>query len=364
MTHILFISSALNRAGTETFMMNVFRHIDPKRFHVDFLIFSKEDTDYTREVEKSEHKVWRIVSRRDGALQYYKELKQFFRLHGKDYHAIHWCGNSLSSMAPIFYAWKYGVPVRIVHAHSSSAAGWHNRFLHKLHRKFVARITTHHLACSSAAAKWFFPNDKDAIIINNGIDVEKYQYNPTVREKVRAELGITDGTIVLGHVGRFCAEKNHTFLLDIFNSFLTLQNKAILMLIGKGELENEVKNKADELGISSHILFMGERSDVPNLLQAMDCFVLPSIFEGLPFVLVEAQAAGLPCFVSAAVNRDITLTPHIFYESIDTPPATWANKIYSCIKECVRTDTSRCLEKAGYSIMASIKKLENLYSFT
>ncbi|MBR1923151.1 MAG: glycosyltransferase [Paludibacteraceae bacterium] len=342
----------------------MFRHINHERFHVDFLIFSNEETDYTREVEESGHKVWRIVSRRNGGLHYYKELNKFFNRHGSDYHAIHWCGNSLSSMAPIFYAWKYGVPVRMVHAHNSSAAGWHNRFLHKLHRKFVARITTHHLACSSAAAKWFFPNDKDAIIINNGIDVEQYTYNPIIREKIRKELGLADESIVLGHVGRYCTEKNHTFLLDIFNSFLTLQNKAILMLIGKGELENEVKNKADELGISSHILFMGERSDVPNLMQAMDCFVLPSLFEGLPFVLVEAQAAGLPCFVSAAVNRDITLTPTIFYESIHATPSTWANKIYSNLKECIRTDTSMCLEEAGYSIMASIKKLENLYSFS
>ena len=362
MTNILFISAYLNRAGTETFMMNVFRHVDHTRFHVDFLIFTQQETDYSREVEKNGSKVWRLRGRRKGILHSFIQLKNFFKQNGSTYHAIHWCGNSLSSMTPLFFAWKYNIPVRIVHAHNSSAAGLHNRLLHCLHRKFVARITTHHLACSSAAAKWFFGNDKNTIIIKNGIDTDKYKFNPIERSAIRKKLGIAANTTVIGHAGRFCVEKNHTYLLDIFNSYLSLNNDAILLLVGKGELENEIKEKAQQLNISSRVMFMGERNDVPQLMQAMDCFVLSSLFEGLPFVLVEAQGAGLPCLVSDIVNIDIAITSNISFESISASPQQWAEKIQEYCISHVRADTGTALSKAGYSVQTSIHILENIYN--
>lgn len=363
MTNILFISSALNRAGTETFMMNVFHNLPQDRFHVDFLIFTKEETDYSHEIEQAGCRVWHLVSRRDGKLYYFRQLNKFFREHAMDYHAIHWCGMSLSSIAPIYYAWKYNIPIRIVHAHGSYTNGLHNRILHNVFRIVASHISTHHLACSSSAAKWFFGNAKDTIIIKNGIDLGKYTYNVSVRETTRKRLNIPKDTLVIGHVGRFCIEKNHAYLLKIFSEVLALRPNSILMLIGKGELESGIKTKAKAMGIDSHILFMGERTDVPQLMQAMDCFVLPSLFEGLPFVLVEAQATGLPCFVSDGVNKDVAITPNIEFISIHNDVASWVKKIYNSYLSYIRTDCSSDIYKAGYSITTSIQTLENIYNY-
>lgn len=361
MTTILFISSALNRAGTETFMMNVFRSLPQDKYWVDFLIFTDADTDYTHEVETSDHRVWRLVSRRNGKLTYFTQLKKFFCEHASEYHAIHWCGNSLSSMASIYYAWKYNVPIRIVHAHNSSASGLHNRMLHRLFRHFVSCITTHHLACSSAAAKWFFGDAKDTIILKNGIDLDKYTYNETVRTTTRKQLGFLEDTLVIGHIGRFCTEKNHTFLLQIFSRLLKIHPNAILMSVGKGELEQEIKELAEKLSISSNVMFLGERSDVPNLLNAIDCFVLPSTFEGQPFVLIEAQAAGLPCIVSDVVNKDIAISPNVFFLSLNHDSMIWARKIREISVHFARTNTAQYIKEAGYSVKDTINQLASIY---
>ena len=361
MIRILFIASALNRAGTETFMMNVFRYLPRDTYQVDFLIFTQEQTDYTKEVEAAGSHVWRLVSRKENPWAYICQLSAFFRAHASEYHAIHWCGNSLSSMMPIYWAWRYRIPVRIVHAHNSSAAGLHNRLLHRFFRRFVACISTHHLACSSAAAKWFFGADPHAMIIRNGVDVNRYSYNAQTRKSVREHLGISPTTLVLGHIGRFCPEKNHTFLLDIFAQVLALQPDALLLLAGKGELEPAVQAKAKQLGIASNVRFLGERTDIADLLQSMDAFVLPSTFEGQPFVLIEAQAAGLPCFVSDVVNRDIAITPNVSFLSLDQEPSVWAQHITAYCRTYQRTDTTDLMEQAGYSVRKSMQQLTAIY---
>ena len=360
MKRVLFISHHLNRAGTETFMMNVFRGIDHSRFMVDFLIYTKKDTDYTREVEKAGCKIWRVPSRRESFFGWYSSLNRFFKEHAKEYAAVHYCGNGLTAIAPLLFAYKYGIPVRIAHSHSSSSDGWHNRFLHRLQRGFAQRITTHHFACSSLAAKWFY-GDAPAVVINNGIDSKKFSYNIDERNEMRKKLGISDSTVVLGHVGRFEKEKNHEFLLDVFARFLLKNSDSYLILIGVGSLFEEVKEKADKLGVIDKVMFMGERSDVNVLLQAMDIFVMPSIFEGQPFVLIEAQCAGLPCLVSDVVNKDICLTDNVKTVSLLLSADEWALKVEQLLSTFIRKDQSEIVEKQGYSIASTIKYLENVY---
>ncbi len=361
MKRILFISQYLNRFGTEAFMMSVFRGVDKSRFAVDFLLYSKQETDYSREVEANGGRVFRVTCRRESMWAWHKELKAFFKTHAHEYHAIHFCSNSLTSMAPIYYAHRYGIPVLVVHAHSSSSSGLHNRVLHRLKRGYVKRITTHHFACSTEAGRWFFSHSP-FVVIKNGVETPRYRFDSVVRERVRKSLGIDEGVPVLGHVGRFSIEKNQSFILDVFASFLQkCKGAAKLMLVGNGPLHEEMKAKAQTLGIQDDVLFLGERSDVNELMQAMDLFVMPSTFEGLPFVLVEAQCAALPCVISDVISRDICITPHVTYQSLQQSATEWASTISGVLDGYTRTDTSGIIAEAGYSIADTIKYLEQVY---
>ena len=360
MKRILFIAQHLNRAGTEAFMMSVFRGVDHSRFQVDFLLYNRLDTDYTREVEAAGNSVWRVTSRRESPLKWYRELRRFFKQHASEYAAIHYCGNGLTAIAPVVFAYRYGVPVRIIHSHSSSSAGFHNRLLHLLQRGIAQRLTTHHFACSSEAAKWFF-GSSPAVIIRNGIDTQAFDYNIQARDEMRRHLNISPSTLVMIHVGRFTTEKNHTFLLDVFAAFLQQHQDAMLLLAGGGPLMQQTVDKSETLGISHYVMFLGERKDVPRLLQAADCFLMPSTFEGQPFVLIEAQCSGLPCIVSDVINDDICLTPNVTKLSLQASAKEWADRTASVCAGYVRRSCRHDIEQRGYSISDTISYLERVY---
>lgn len=339
--------------------MNVFRGIDCSRFQIDFLLYSKEETDYSREVEEAGSVVYRVPSRKESLLGWHRSLNDFFKNHAQNYAAVHFCGNSLTTIAPIFYANKYKVPIRIIHSHNSSARGIHNRILHVLKRGYARRIATHYMACSTLAAKWFF-GDTRAVVIKNGIDTQKFAFDEATRSDIRTQLGIADSTFVLGHVGRFVSEKNHTFLLDIFAEFVKHNPDSILLLIGVGPLMDDIQAKSKQMGIDDNIMIFGERDDVNHLLMAMDCFVMPSLFEGLPFVLIEAQCSGLPCVISDTINKDISLTQNVFYNSLSDSVAEWTKTILST-HSLTRKDMSQIIEDKGYSISNTIQYLQEVY---
>lgn len=342
-------------------MMNVFRGIDHRLFQIDFLLYSRNETDYTREVEQAGGKVYRVPSRRESFWKWHQSLRSFFRQHAQDYHAIHFCGNSLTAMAPIYYAYKYGIPVRIVHAHNSAARGLHNRLLHCLKRNYVYSISTHHFACSTLAAQWFF-GKKEATIIRNGINVKDFVYDENIRKQMRVELGVKEDDFVIGHVGRFVKEKNHVFMVEVFAQFVKRCPDSKLMLIGVGSLMNEIRSLVQKLELSEKVLFLGERSDVNRLMQAMDVFLMPSLFEGFPFVLVEAQAEGLPCCISDAINKDICITDNVDCVSLGATPGEWAEILEEKCRSFVRTDCSEIIVKSGYSIEETVLFLQKVYT--
>ena len=360
MKKVLFISQYLNRAGTETFMMNVFRGVDHSRFQVDFLLYNWVQTVYSLEVEAAGSKVWRVPCRRESPIKWYCSLNKFFKSHAQEYSAIHFCGNGLTAIAPIVFAYCYGVPVRISHSHSSSSEGLHNKLFHILQRGIAKRLTTHHFACSTLAAKWFFGNSP-AVIIKNGIDIQKFAFDNERRSQVRFQNNIKPTTKVIGHIGRFEAEKNHAFLVDVFAEYCRLQPDALLMLVGKGSLMDAIKEKAERLSIGDKVCFMGERSDVSELLQAMDLFLMPSTFEGQPFVLIEAQCAGLPCLISDVINQDICLTNNIHRYSLKRTVEEWAAEIVAMLASSQRESGHKMIEQKGYSIAGTISYLEKVY---
>lgn len=356
---ILFISHYFQRNGTESFMMNVYRGIDQERFAVDFLLFDREETDYTKEVIESGGKIWYVTSRRENCFRWLKDVFAFFRQHHNEYSAIHWCGNSLTAIAPLVAAWMYRVPIRIVHGHNSSADGWHNRMLHTLHRAVTSAVTTHHLACSSAAAQWFFGRRKTEIIAN-GIDTEQFDFAPQIRTEMREQLGLSSDTVVWGHVGRFVNEKNHAFLVELFARYHSIHPKSALLLIGKGILMETIKEQIQSIGLQDSIIMLGEQQQVSRYMQAMDLFVMPSLFEGLPFVLVEAQCSGLPCLISDNINSDSILTPNVGVVSLTTPLSRWCEEAER-LTHMVRVSERKTLIQKGYSIRNTIQYLEQIY---
>lgn len=361
MVKILFLSGSLAQNGTEMFMMNVLRSIDRNLFHIDFCITNGEITPNRKEAESLGCKVFVLPSRRENFIKSAIAFTNFFRKHGAEYNAIHWNGGNLSSILVFILAWFYKIPVRIVHAHSSCAVGLHNKILHNFHRLFIRRCCTHCLACSSESAKFFF-RSSPAIIIKNGIDVKMFGYDKIVREKVRVELGINQGDVVIGHVGRFDDNKNQTFLLDIFFEYIKSNPNSYLLLVGNGETLDDMKKKAQELCIYDKVIFTGVRCDVNHLMQAMDCFVMPSKFEGLPFVLVEAQCSGLPCVISDSINQDVNITGNVHFVSLSSDAQNWSLIINNVLLNTTRESKANVIIKKGFSITDTVSTLQDIYS--
>lgn len=360
MMKVLFVSHYLSRNGTEAFMMNVFRNIDRNRFKVDFLCFSRMGMAYEEEITRNGSIIY-VLPERNKGFRYYQSLDSFFKEHR--YNIVHWCIGSCTTIAPLFYAWRYHVPIRIVHSHSSSCTGWHNRLLHYTFKPLLNRLATKRLACSDKAGKWNFGNNRNEIV-KNGVDVNIFSYDDVLRKNVRKELGIPSQTVVIGHVGRFDENKNHSFLLEAFLQYREVQNDSVLMLVGKGSTKASVEKKVRELNLEDIVMFLGERTDVPQLLQAMDLFVMPSLFEGLPYVLVEAQAAGLPCVVSDTVDPLVKITPNVEFMSLSRSADEWAEAFLRMLENFRRVKTDQYVIDNGFSIERTAKKLEALYSET
>jgi len=360
MLKILFLSSSLAQNGTEMFMMNVLRHIDRTKFHIDFCINSDERTLYRIEAESYGCKVFVLPQRRKNPIKYAYKCFSFFNSHAHEYQVVHWNGGNLSSILCLVLSWAYRIPIRIVHAHSSSTIGKHNILLHKFHRYFLPIICNRYFACSSEASAFFFPFIQ-SVIIKNGIDIKKFDFNSVVRREVRNEFGIPENCCVIGHVGRFDENKNQTFILDVFVDFCRNNPNAYLILVGQGDTLESIKNKSIELGVDKRVLFLGLRNDVNRILQALDCFIMPSKYEGLPFVLVEAQCSGLFCVVSDTINRDAKLTKNVEFLSLNSDQHVWSNAINEALKQFVRKSQSKILAHEGYSIEDTVSYLEGIY---
>lgn len=361
MRKILHITGGLDRNGTETFIMNVYRHIDRKLLQFDFLLFTQSTEGYYSEAESMGAKIYRLPTRRQGLINYCKSLYAFFRSHASEYEGIHFSACSLTTIYPIICAKIFHIPIRIVHAHSTSWEGIHNYILHHINRIIIPFVATDFLACSSEAAKWFYPFyiRKHSVIIKNGIDAEKYAYNPRIRAEVRSELGIED-SFVIGHVGRFSWVKNHELLLKLIQAILPLVHNAKLVLVGDGELRKNIENQIQEMGLNSHILILGYRTDIERLMQAFDCFVLPSHYEALPFVLLEAQCSGLKILASDVVSFEAKVTDNIYFINLHQSIDDWV-KILQHFVHYDRQDKTAEIVLKGYSTSVMINDLMQLY---
>lgn len=347
--------------GVEAVMMNYYRHINKKNIQFDFICDNDSTNIPYEEIEKLGGRVI-LIPPYQRIFKYIKELKRVFKEN--NYKIVHSNINSLS-VFPLFVAKIAGIPIRIAHSHSTSnKVEWKKNLLKQLLRPFSKVYATHYFACTEHAGRWLFGNkefDKgNVFLINNGIDVDLFKYNEKIREKIRGELDLNNDDIVIGHVGRFMKQKNHDFLIDIFNELYKKNNNYKLMLIGQGPLQDDMKKKVKDLGIEDVVMFLGQKSDVNEYYQAMDLFLFPSLYEGLGMVFVEAQAAGLPAIASTEVPEVAKVSDRAFFIGLSEPIKVWVDKIKQASKLKRKSDIKR-IKESGFDIVTEVKKLEEKY---
>lgn len=303
--------------GVESVIMNYYRHLDHSKVQFDFIC----DEDSTRipydEIKKLGGRVF-LVPKYQNLPKYLKALEKLFKEN--QYRIVHSNINTLS-VFPLYAAKKAGVPIRISHSHSTSnPKEWKRNLIKNILRPFSKRYATDYFACSELAGRYLFGNksfDQGKVkIIHNAIDIDKFKFDEVARKKLRKEFGIKDSTIVVGHVGRFAQQKNHTFLVDVFKGYHKKNPDSKLLLVGSGPLEDEIKKKVERLDLKDSVLFLGQRDDINKLYSVMDVFCLPSLYEGLPVVGVEAQAAGLPTIFSNRISKEVIVSSYAKIVSI------------------------------------------------
>lgn len=358
---VLHVVTYMGRGGLETMLMNYYRNIDREKVQFDFLTHRDFEADYDQEIKALGGKIYHLPRLNPFSPTYLRQLDGFFKEH-PEYKIVH---SHLDCMAgiPLKYAEKNKVPVRIAHAHSSNLTKDEKYLLKLLFKKNITKYATHLFACGEEAGRWMF-GGKEFSVLNNAIDAKKYSFNEATRRKIRASFKIDRDTLVIGHVGRFAPPKNHDFLIDIFSSVVSMNPNSRLLLVGVGELQENIKKKVFSLGLSEKVIFAGLRDDIPAVMQSMDVFVMPSLFEGLPVVMVEAQASGLPCLISDKVPIECRKTEGLVkFLPLNIGAENWSKEILKS-KNVARRDTCDEIKKTGFDILSNAKKLEKYYMET
>lgn len=324
---IAHIIGKLNAAGVEAVVNNYYKNIDHNKYQFDYYIDSDSSCKPPKDLIDMGARYF-VIPPYQHLFSHIKTLVRLFKEN--KYLIVH---SGMNTLAPIslFAAWMAGVPIRINHNHSTAGKGEFKRnCLKYCLRPFAKVFANYYCACSKYAGIWlfgknFFSSGK-VTVFNNAVDTSKFAFSTSNRDKLRKELGISN-KYVIGHIGRFTKQKNHYFLIDIFEQYYKKNSNAVLLLVGIGELQDEIKDAVKKKKLEDAVIFLGKRSDVDELYSAMDLFVLPSLYEGLPVVGVEAQVSGLPCIFSNEITREVAITENVYFLPIDGSVSDWCSQI-------------------------------------
>lgn len=361
---VLHVLGTTNLGGAESRIMELYRNMDREKVQFDFLVHTDKEGHYSAEIRELGGKIYSVPRFNVKNYHAYRNALVRFFAENHDYAAVH---GHMTSTASIYLpiAKKAGVPVTIAHARSAGVDKGVKGLVTKVIRLPLKKRADYLFTCSEEAGVAVY--GKKAVrqgnvwTIPNAIDTERFRFNSSVKEKMLAELGLSD-KFVIGHVGRFGFMKNHAYLIKVFYELCIMHDDVALVLIGKGELEEEIKQKVQDLGVGEKVLFLGTRANVEDYYQAFDYFVFPSVFEGLPGSVAEAQAAGLHCLVSDKVTREAALTDLAVYRSIDEPPIEWAKEIQKNAKNAmIRRDTRQEIIDKGFDVRIQAKQMAEFY---
>ena len=345
--------------GVGTVMLNYQTYIDAEKVQMDYLIFGDEAEHFDEQVKALGSKIYMYPALSGSQMGRTKAyLEEFFSKHAKEYDIVHLHAPTIAFLAFPIVA-KHGIKCRIVHSHATLYAESKMKAIrNKILWGMAKGKITDRIGCSKAAGDFLFGRD-EFVVLKNAIAYEDYMYNESLRETVRIREGV-EGKLVVGNVGRFSLQKNQTRLVEIFAAIKKLHPKSVLWLVGDGELRGEIEAKIEELGLQSDVKLFGMVKNTKELYQAMDVMVMPSLFEGLPMVGVEAQASGLPCVFADTITREVDVVG-CPYLSLDVADEVWAKASIDVSHAKMRRSYPKELDGLGFNIKLEAKRLENLY---
>ncbi len=359
MKRVLCIVGSMDAGGAETFLMKIYRKLDKAKYQMDFCVTKLGF--YDEEIKELGGNIYFTVPKTKNPIASFISIRKIVSENNYKY-VMRVSQNSLSSVELL--AAKLGGAERTVYRSSNSqvCGGALERLIHRLFIPFSKHFSDLKIAPSTESAEFMFGkgciNEGRALILHNAIDLDVYKYDEKKRAEIRKQFGITE-KYVIGTIGRFNKQKNHSFLLNVFKYIYCDNPNAVLVLVGSGELEYSIKEKCKMLNIENNVIMTGIRKDIPALLSAMDIFVLPSLFEGLPNTVIEAQAIGLPCILSDTITKEVKVTNLVTYLSLSQPVAEWAKCIASK-NGCERVNTRPIFEEKQYDIQSTIEKFEKI----
>ncbi len=355
---ILQVFGALNRGGSESMIMNLYRNIDRTKIQFDFVKHTTEKCAFDDEVLSLGGRIYSAPNFKIYNLFSYKKWwRMFFKDH-PEYKVVH---GHLFTIASVFFdvAHEFGLKT-IGHSHATKSPILSlKNILRKPFLNRLAKTSDYCFACSKDAGKWIY-GDRDFTVLKNAIDTEQYVFSEEKRNTARKEFSL-QGKFVVGNIGRLTTQKNQTFVIDVFNEIHKKISNSVLMIVGVGELEKSLKHKVDSLGLTDFVIFTGVRSDVPKLLSAMDVFLFPSLYEGLGIVAVEAQTSGLPTYCSSAVPEEAKISDLYEKISLKESPSYWAEKILGEKEFCNREQKYIDAKNNGYDIHSTAEFLVDFY---
>ena len=367
MTRVLMITNRFIFGGIEKLLLDVFENRMNPEIHYDLLALITEKNDelidrvkaagvnyYCLELDKHS-----VLERQ---LHHYRTLYRFVRK--KRYDVVHINITSYARVLDMLTIRLAGVPERIIHSHSADEHDPISRKIIRPVRKLYDYTATRFLACSDSAAKHLFSNNiyknKKYVVVNNGIEVDQYSFSEKNRSAIRNRLGIGDGDLLIGHVGRLTDAKNHMFLLEVFKAIHDIREDSKLLLVGDGELRSAIGKKISELGLENCVILYGASSNIPPLLSSMDVFLFPSIWEGLGISVIEAQCNGLPCYVSEKVPQTAIITSNVCKYNLSDGAEQWAIRMLNNPNK--RVNEVEKIKQANFDILDSVRQLESIYS--
>lgn len=360
MIRVLQVFGIMNRGGAENMIMNIYRKIDKSKLQFDFVVHHKKRGEFDSEIIELGGKIFCVPQFKGYNLfQYMKWWKVFFA-ENPEYKIIH---SHIRSTAFIFIPIaKHNGIISIIHSHSTSEGKNFEGIVKRLFEYPLRWECDYYIGCSKEAGNWLFGNkivnSNKYRIIKNAVDLNRYSLNDCIRQDYRNKLGITNNLVFI-HIGRMEEVKNHFFLIDIFKGIKSKIDTAKLLLVGDGNLKDSIKEYVEKEHLSKDILFLGIRDDVPKLLMSADCFLLPSKWEGLPLSVIEAQAAGLPCFVSDRVSNEVKATRKLIFLPISRGAKLWVDRIVK--SDFSRKETRIEMEEKGYDVESVAYELQQYY---
>lgn len=360
MKKVLHFGLSANLGGIETYLYKLTSNIDRGKFQFDFLILGDTKPPFYKELKSMGCNFHFITSRQENLLKNIKELRSV--IQNEDYDIVHCHMNTLSYITPVLLSVSNKIPTIIHSRNAGMRASGITKILHKINTKILPEDKITKLAVSDYAGEWLFGKDNNIQIINNSVDVEKFKYNACYRQTIRNEFKISEDELVIIHTGAFRDEKNHDFILDIFREVYQIHSDSKLLLVGTGKLKEQIEKKIDDLGLNNNVIITGIRNDVSKLLSAADAFLFPSIFEGFPNSVIEAQTSGLPSVISDSITEQVVVNSNCKQLSLNDSAKDWAKLILDLTnKKKNRELAAENIKNSGFTIEDEVENISRIY---